>query len=118
MKKSFSIQITGIFLLALYGVPFSWAHDSCSYCHINAAPVAGNAELLSQLPELCVNCHPDRIGSAEHVIGVQPTSSMTAPLPLLNGRLTCITCHDPHSNSPTLLRMDKALLCRACHHNK
>ncbi|WP_455211767.1 cytochrome c3 family protein [Kaarinaea lacus] len=118
MKTAFCVQVAGIFLFALLTVPLSWAHDSCSYCHINAAPVAGNAGLLSQLPELCINCHPDRIGNAEHVIGVKPVLSMTTPLPLLNGRLTCITCHDSHSDVSTLLRMDKALLCRTCHQDK
>jgi predicted CXXCH cytochrome family protein len=121
MKKSFYIQISGILLLSLIFAPFSTAgtgHGTCVYCHINAAPVAGNAGLRSPYPQLCINCHPDRVGKAEHVIDVKPVTAMAIPLPLWNGRLTCTTCHDPHSDSPLLLRVEQASLCRACHLNK
>ena len=116
VKKPFYVYITGVFLLILLSSPFCRAHDSCSYCHNSATPAAGNAGLLSALPGLCVNCHPDRVGNAEHVIGVKPVSAMTMPLPLLNGRLTCTTCHDPHAESPTLLRAEQTSLCRVCDH--
>ena len=115
MRKSFYALAIGAFLFVL-PASFSVAHDSCSYCHSVATPVAGNAGLLSSLPELCVACHPDRVGDAEHVIGVKPIAAMSIPLPLLNGVLTCTTCHDPHSSSATLLRTEKTVLCRVCHH--
>ena len=106
-----------IFLLALLNVPDGFAHDRCTLCHIQAVPATGAADIVSPLPQLCIRCHPDRVGNTEHVIDVPVTAAMTAPLPLLNGKVTCTTCHDPHSKSPALVRYDKDSLCVACHHN-
>ncbi|WP_455204769.1 cytochrome c3 family protein [Kaarinaea lacus] len=93
------------------------AHDSCSNCHINPEPNTTDFALHFPMPQLCVNCHPDRIGAGEHIINVAAPSNMTMALPLSNGLVTCITCHDPHVYTPSRLRVDKQQLCSACHQN-
>lgn len=105
----------GTFLLGLADLPLANAHDKCTLCHAHVSPVAGSADLITTLPALCINCHPDRVGKSEHRIGIKPTSSMTASLPLLNGLITCTTCHDPHGESAALIRFNNERLCSVCH---
>jgi len=91
------------------------AHGNCRYCHINATPIVGNADLVTALPDLCVGCHPDRVGNKEHIIDIFPRPGMTPALPLTNGKIGCTTCHDTHSDVQTSLRMQTPYLCQSCH---
>ncbi len=64
---------------------------------------------------LCLECHPDRVAPQEHRVGIAP-SLEPKKLPLADGKMTCVTCHDPHKNPyGTLLRMPETELCLACH---
>lgn len=38
-----------------------------------------------------------RMSPTEHTVGIVPSMN-TGTLPLTDNKLTCITCHDPHSN--------------------
>lgn len=109
-----------ITLLALWLLPtILHAHPVCTYCHINDTPTGVNATLSNSLPELCVTCHPDRVGKNEHIIGIPPPpTGMSQPLPLTNALISCTTCHDPHSQNPRLLRVEANELCRVCHQGK
>jgi len=86
----------------------------CTTCHVSHGS-GGMLVLKEPVAQLCIGCHPDRKGSAEHKVDVAP--SMTVPgLPLIEGKVTCITCHDPHSNSNgKMLRIGPEKLCLACH---
>ena len=104
-----------LFLTSFWLLPmWVYAHVSCTYCHVNDNPTSSNAMLNKSVPDLCITCHPDRVGKNEHIIGVAPRSSLNQPLPLANGLITCTTCHDPHSQQPTLLRINKEELCGIC----
>ena len=92
------------------------AHDNCRDCHVNTAPIVGNAALVTVLPDLCIDCHPDRVGEKEHIIDIFPKPGMTRALPLVNGRISCTTCHAIHSGSLSSLRMQVPNLCQNCHH--
>ena len=102
-------------LLAVVCCSAASAHESCSACHINAQPQVGTAALTAPLPDLCIACHPDREGGAEHVIDVVQATPPRLTLPLLAGQVSCTTCHDPHSTVPVLLRFAPLQLCGACH---
>jgi predicted CXXCH cytochrome family protein len=117
MNRAVFRKIKWLLLLGVVYMPAGIAHDACTYCHTNAQPDSNNAPLLASLPGLCVSCHPARLGTAEHVINVTVTTPPRAALPLLNGEVSCTTCHDPHSQMPSLLRMEKSQLCSACHRN-
>ncbi len=86
----------------------------CSSCHvISAGKTSG--QLQKPVSRLCQGCHPERSGGREHVVDTVPSMTVTR-LPLQNGKITCVTCHDPHSNRyGSLLRMEAKELCRACH---
>lgn len=86
----------------------------CGLCHPTHD---GKVTTLLKKPvsELCLDCHPGRKGNGEHVVDVVPAVN-PAGLPLHDGKITCATCHDPHSNQyGSLLRMPREKLCRACH---
>ncbi len=67
----------------------------------------------------CVDCH-EQVRSLSHPVDVYPSSSVPGHLPLENGRLSCLTCHDLGAGEgAALLRIDPgaapAALCTQCH---
>lgn len=108
-------------------------HDACSTCH---APHA-NASPDSRGNALCQRCHAAPQSHSEdaahawgHPLGAVPEGS--GDLPLRQGHVACITCHDPHRwsvggetdagqpgtpGTSFLRRMDQAEegLCLSCH---
>lgn len=91
------------------------AHETCIDCHVDAAPQPTTAALRVALPGLCLQCHADRVAPGEHRIDVTPTTPVPASLPLVNGQVSCTTCHDAHLSTPTKTRMVAPQLCIACH---
>jgi predicted CXXCH cytochrome family protein len=86
----------------------------CSTCHASHGS-GGMLALKEPVTQLCIGCHPDRKGSAEHKVDVVPSMRVTG-LPLAEGKVSCITCHDPHSNiHGKMLRLSPDKLCLACH---
>lgn len=84
----------------------------CTLCHTSADGARG--ALQKPVSELCQGCHPARMTSG-HKIDVVP-SVVVPQLPLKDGKMTCITCHDPHSNAyPRMLRVQGKELCLLCH---
>ncbi len=110
----------------------------CHLCHMND-PREGEAleSLDPNLMATCNFCHSALENM--HYLDVNPFSdeyilkeTFEAKIPLLNGRFTCISCHDPHSaeGKKKLLRSEylslaelskkidphwKDVMCMACH---
>lgn len=88
---------------------------NCGLCHPSHAGQQMTGLLKKPVSELCLDCHPERAGNREHVVDVVPSMTV-AGLPLREGKITCATCHDAHSNQyGKLLRMPQTKLCQACH---
>ncbi|MBI5847980.1 MAG: cytochrome c3 family protein [Nitrospirae bacterium] len=86
----------------------------CLTCHTSHG-ADGELVLKEPITKLCLECHPDRKGPAEHKVDVI-ISSPVPGLPLTEGKMTCVTCHDPHSNANgAMLRMGREKLCLSCH---
>jgi len=87
----------------------------CDICHISHA-MGGGALLKAPLSELCLDCHQDRKSPGDHVVDITP-SMPVGNLPLDDGIMTCVTCHDPHSSGeyPKMLRDKPGRLCSRCH---
>ncbi len=71
---------------------------------------------------VCFQCHKETVEVASHPINVVAPPGMVIPpeYPLLSdGRMTCMTCHTPHSsnNEARLLKGGKKELCTGCHTN-
>jgi len=93
------------------------AHKDCNMCHLPHK--AGEKILLNKaVTDLCLSCHPERKGVREHKVGIKP-SMPVEDLPLdADGKITCITCHDPHGKKgfETLLRAPGFnAICIKCH---
>ncbi|MDP2166874.1 MAG: cytochrome c3 family protein [Thermodesulfovibrionales bacterium] len=88
----------------------------CGSCHVSHK-MATEVLLKSPLSELCAGCHPDRQAPNEHVVDIVP-SMPVSNLPLSDsGKMTCITCHDPHGKGdfPKMLRARPSRICAYCH---
>lgn len=84
-------------------------HGDCLFCHETDSQTDGS--LLLPEPDLCLLCHSP---NNDHAILVQPTT-VDPSLPLTNGLMTCITCHDHHSQQSLQLRLPPNQLCASCH---
>ena len=86
----------------------------CAVCHL---PEDGRPAgiLKKPLSDLCLECHADRQAPNEHKVDIIPSMAVT-DLPLMEGKMTCVTCHDPHSATyPQMLRTAPKNLCFRCH---
>lgn len=88
---------------------------SCLECHIKK----GYAELKKSTFELCAKCHQKIISAGLHPLeGLHNRTTTTVEgLPLKEGKIVCITCHEPHGKTEYqgLLRKDPNDLCVSCH---
>ena len=95
-------------------LPLPPAKRDCALCHLDQAK-EGPGALKQRLSELCLSCHTDRQAPTEHQVGMVP-SMQVKDLPLVEGKMTCVTCHDPHANRfGALLRKPETELCLSCH---
>ena len=86
----------------------------CAICHVLEEGKRTD-RLKKQLSGLCLDCHLGRVAPSEHKVDIVPSMQVSG-LPLTDGKITCITCHDPHANRyGTLLRLKETDLCLACH---
>ena len=96
-------------------------------CLINSAHI-GNASNIQSISDACLQCHnsqPPALQTthADHPVNITYTqkpgyNQITDPrLVLVNGKITCITCHDPYQSEPNRLAMpnDNSRLCLSCH---
>ena len=87
----------------------------CTICHTSGDVRKGTAQLKKPVTELCLDCHPGRKSPTEHKVDIVP-SMKVKQLPLTEGKMTCVTCHDPHRNPyGKMLRARKRDLCILCH---
>ncbi len=109
--------LVSILLLACSGPLFAQDHSQCTNCHAQGVSndSAVMATIRPTLPQLCINCHQQRKLVGEHIINIKPVNAIPKSLPLLNGEVSCTSCHDPHGKLPAQLRMDAARLCQDCH---
>jgi len=78
-----------------------------------------SAEIYELGYKKCLDCHrSSQYNHNSHPINITLPPNMHPPkvLVLVNGKITCITCHCPHaSNYPHQLRMKETTLCGCCH---
>jgi len=88
---------------------------NCGMCHGSHVVKKGALLLKKPIAELCIECHRERIAPNEHKVGMVPSLN-PQNLPLHDGKITCVTCHDPHQNTyGSLLRLPERELCSSCH---
>lgn len=86
-------------------------HADCAMCHRDSPATAAN---VSRGPAAaCDGCHesPTRV---DHPVGI----AMPRPsggLPLFDGKVACVSCHNWHMEGPQALRRPTEQLCTSCH---
>jgi predicted CXXCH cytochrome family protein len=90
----------------------------CSLCHTldDSGMVAEKGrELVDSTEEMCAACHEARIKEGEHPVGA--VQKAKTELPLYEGKVECLTCHEPHGRggNHAMLRLSPETLCSACH---
>jgi len=86
---------------------------TCVSCHsIHSAKSHGGKALLAtaSTSELCLRCHVDK----------QVTMARTAHMPMREGGMTCVDCHNPHGTATNhqLRAANTNELCLSCHSDK
>jgi len=102
--QKYRMVLSAFVLLLAASATLAAGHQQCEDCHASGTPSASN--LVQPLSALCINCHQTRIDAGEHAVDI-PANTTTTMLPLQAGRMTCVTCHDPHTQGIEL--------CQACH---
>jgi predicted CXXCH cytochrome family protein len=111
-----------VFVSAVFRDPHNFTQRECSICHIDVenSPV----DIKSDITYSCEICHTNYSASQSHPSDVQPTLSIPNDMPLMNGRLTCLTCHYAHvdnnaqySKKHYFLRrpIRGIIFCSSCH---
>jgi len=94
--------------------PLPRIKKDCTICHLPAG-AHSVGELKKPLSVLCLDCHRDRTPPAEHKVDIPPRTEVKG-LPLFDGKIACVTCHDPHANTyGNMLRIPAGDLCMVCH---
>lgn len=106
--------LAAIFFAALIPSKAFTVEKMCAFCHADHGGKGGGTLLKKDINELCAGCHQERLDKGEHKVGMKPAKPV-AGVPLQDNRMTCISCHDPHSKSPAMLRMPSNKLCILCH---
>ncbi len=116
--------LTGIAALVygLSGGPHEFTSGQCTICHINEKNEPMNIKPAITLA--CESCHTVLRETQSHPTDMYPSLSIPKDLPLIEGRLTCITCHYVHPKQkkglvkkPHFLRrlVRGPLFCSICH---
>ena len=74
--------------------PHRLSKKDCEICHVDADRDPGSLKLMSN--SRCVGCHTDLKWSQPHPVDISTNILLPDDLPLVNGRLGCITCHFFH----------------------
>lgn len=105
-------------------VPHQFSKNQCAICHKTAVGKNEAMDVPAVPSNVCVTCHPGTTGRISHPVDITPGIDLPPRLPLVNGRMSCLTCHVVH---PTPFRgkpFRRSLLrktgrggpfCRACH---
>ena len=116
-----NIRQTTAILLMLSGMLIAtsgWAdkgHELCTDCHLNAGPDSSGNDLVFPVTTLCTQCHRSNDERIDHAIGIPMAPGSSGSLPLIDGKIECVTCHDAHVSTKGFLRLDPKDLCASCH---
>jgi|Deesub1362A_J573_1020465.scaffolds.fasta_scaffold00004_394 predicted CXXCH cytochrome family protein len=118
------ISISAIAAYTISKEPHKFSERECRNCHL--APYKNPKWLIASVTRLCKKCHRKTIRASSHPVDVEPKlARIPADLPLKNGKITCNTCHNIHSESRLVFGIksyflrrpttDMKFFCIACH---
>lgn len=106
MRSAIDLALAGFFLLFFLSVAILWGrndgggHDftgRCETCHLSFPKPGKEGKFIREISYLCRECHAVSDKNS-HPIGTVPSMPMPDGFPVdRGGKMTCVTCHDPHS---------------------
>ena len=129
MKRAFVV----LFLILVLGVFTAYSsrkevhqftEDECRLCHGEDISKKEVMSLKPMLSSVCKSCHAGIKQQPSHPVDIYPETSVPADMPLVNGKLSCISCHFVHPFSISNKRSSYYLLrrpgkgltfCSPCH---
>jgi predicted CXXCH cytochrome family protein len=90
----------------------------CGECHAEEAGEAGGgppAQGPSHVFGGSGTTHPVEVEYPSQQRGYHPKEDLESDLVLIDGRMTCLTCHSPEPTRELVLPMEQSKLCIACH---
>ncbi len=124
-KLFFSCAVLIFIVVTVYslsGSPHKFSDDKCVLCHFDEKNDPMN--LKPEVTDGCKTCHPELDEAKSHPTDLYPSLSIPKDMPLIEGRLTCVTCHFVHPKEDKypgdenyfLRRQVKGIFfCNVCH---
>ncbi|MBA4366932.1 MAG: hypothetical protein C0403_04760 [Desulfobacterium sp.] len=78
----------------LGGKKHRFSETECGLCHLDAKNDPHSLKTLSS--DKCEGCHVDRRSTLSHPFNIIPEGTIPVDMPLVDGKLTCVTCHFTH----------------------
>lgn len=97
-------------------------HSNCDVCHDSEEENPAQLVLKADPSSICEYCH--HYAENHHPVNFSPSKPPGSQLPLYEGRIRCLTCHEihggpEHKGAPKLLRggpyADRRTICFQCH---
>ena len=125
--RSIGIILIGLVVLGLASGVTIWSdfdnegHEfsgRCNFCHLTLPQTGEVGRFSRSISHLCLECH-NVPRENSHPIGLVPSMQVPEEFRLdWAGKMTCVTCHDPHSSSSNQYLRTEARgrdFCNMCH---
>ncbi|MBD1400685.1 cytochrome c3 family protein [Pelovirga terrestris] len=98
IRSIFVVVIISVVLIAAWVLSSQDGHrfapDDCLICHTSAQ--GGRNNLRPDVTESCATCHPSQRDYQAHPTDIIPKKHLPGDMLLVDGRFTCVSCHDVH----------------------
>lgn len=74
-----------------------FSSGECRICHRGER--GGRGDLRSDITEACASCHPSARNYQAHPTDLVPKIRLPGDMLLVEGRFTCVSCHDVHAKT-------------------
>ena len=116
------ILFAAVFVYSIQDNTHDFSKDDCAICHVDT--LKDLTRLKTMDSSKCLSCHSDVEKTQSHPVDFVSSRHIPDDMPLVEGKLTCITCHYTHPFSINTGRVSYYLLrrpgrgeifCSACH---
>jgi hypothetical protein len=104
--------------------PHQFRMHQCDLCHRAADDTNQATDSPQVSSKTCIACHPGMMVDMSHPVEITPRNPLPPGMPLIKGRLSCLTCHFVHPKMRFTKPVCRSLLrktatgpqfCMTCH---
>lgn len=111
------LGVAGTLVISAQKGGHRFSEEDCLLCHNRQK--GGRNNLRNDITSACASCHPSAKNYQAHPTDVIPKLPIPGDMLLLDGKLTCVSCHDVHQKKPKryYLRRNSSgkSFCLICH---